>query len=140
MVDRNARRHDIERHRKVTMSLACLLFFFIGAPLGAIIRKGGLGTPIVISVLIFILYYVVDNSGYKLAREGVWYVWAGIWLSSAVLLPLGAFLTYKAATDSMVNLNKEQFTLLLKKLKSLRFSDVKTAILSLKNKNSFSKK
>ncbi|MCR5567795.1 MAG: LptF/LptG family permease [Paludibacteraceae bacterium] len=140
MVDRNARRHDIERHRKVTMSLACLLFFFIGAPLGAIIRKGGLGTPIVISVVIFILYYVVDNSGYKLAREGVWYVWAGIWLSSAVLLPLGAFLTYKAATDSMVNISKEQFSLLLKRLKSLRFSDVKSAVLGLKNKILFSKK
>lgn len=117
MVDRNARRHDIERHRKITLPVACLLFFFIGAPLGAIIRKGGLGTPIVISVLIFILYYVVDNSGYKMAREGAWYVWEGIWLSSAVLLPLGAFLTYKAANDSMVNINKEQFTRFFKKLK-----------------------
>lgn len=114
MVDRNARRHDIERHRKVTMSLACLLFFFIGAPLGAIIRKGGLGTPIVISVFIFIMYYVIDNSGYKMAREGVWFVWAGIWLSSAVLLPLGVYLTYKAATDSMVNL--EQIMIFVKKL------------------------
>lgn len=132
-VDRSARRHDIERHRKITMSLACLLFFFIGAPLGAIIRKGGLGTPAVISVFIFILYYVVDNTGYKMAREGVWFVWAGVWLSSAVLLPLGAFLTYKAATDSMVSLNKEQFQQLLKKVKSLRFVDVKNAIVSLKN-------
>jgi len=118
MVDRNARRHDIERHRKITMSLACLLFFFIGAPLGAIIRKGGLGTPIVISVFIFIMYYVVDNSGYKMAREGVWYVWAGIWLSSAVLLPLGVYLTYKAATDSMVNL--EQIMIFVKKLGTRR--------------------
>lgn len=108
-VDRTARRHDIERHRKFTMSLACLLFFFIGAPLGAIINKGGMGYPIVISIFIFILYYVVDNSGYKLAREGVWFVWEGIWLSSAVLAPLGAFLTYKAATDSMVNVNSPTF-------------------------------
>jgi lipopolysaccharide export system permease protein len=112
-VDRNARRHDIERHRKVTMSVACLLFFFIGAPLGAIIRKGGLGLPIVISVIIFILYYIIDNTGYKMAREGLWYVWNGIWLSSAVLLPLGMFLTYKAATDSMVNLNKNTIRKLL---------------------------
>lgn len=117
MVDRNARRHDIERHRKITMSVACLLFFFIGAPLGAIIRKGGLGTPIVISVIIFILYYVVDNSGYKLAREGVWYVWSGIWLSSGILAPLGAFLTYKAATDSMVNIDSKQITQAIKNFK-----------------------
>lgn len=133
MVDRNARRHDIERHRKITMSLACLLFFFIGAPLGAIIRKGGLGTPIVISVFIFILYYVIDNSGYKMAREGVWHVWAGIWLSSAILLPLGAFLTYKAASDSMVNISKDQFLLLVKKVKSLRLADVKNVLVSIKN-------
>lgn len=116
-IDRNARRHDIERHRKFTMSVACLLFLFIGAPLGAIIRKGGIGLPLVFSVVIFIIYYVVDNTGYKLAREGVWYVWQGIWLSSAVLLPVGIFLTYKAATDSMVNLNKEQFVLFFRNLK-----------------------
>ncbi|MBQ0028953.1 MAG: LptF/LptG family permease [Paludibacteraceae bacterium] len=108
LVDRSARRHNIEWHRKLTVSVACLLFFFIGAPLGSIIRKGGLGTPIVISVFIFILYYVIDNSGYKMAREGAWYVWMGIWFSSAVLLPLGAFLTYQAATDSTWNISAEQ--------------------------------
>lgn len=118
MVDRNARRHDIERHRKITMSLACLLFFFIGGPLGAIIRKGGMGLPIVISVFIFILYYVVDNSGYKMAREGVWRVWQGIWMSSGILFLLGSFLTYKAATDSMVNISMAQFKLLKKKIAS----------------------
>ncbi len=97
-------RHDIERHRKFTLSFACLVFFFIGAPLGAIIRKGGLGVPVVISVFLFIVYYIIDNMGYKMAREGIWPVWEGIWLSSAVLLPLGIFLTYKAATDSMVSI------------------------------------
>lgn len=96
------RRHNIELQKKFTLSLACLIFFFIGAPLGAIIRKGGLGTPIVISVLLFIVYYVIDNMGYKLAREGRWAVWQGIWLSSAVLLPLGIFLTKKAVDDSAV--------------------------------------
>lgn len=96
------RRHNIELQKKFTLSLACLIFFFIGAPLGAIIRKGGLGTPIVISVLLFIVYYVIDNVGYKLAREGRWQVWQGIWLSSAVLLPLGIFLTKKAVNDSAV--------------------------------------
>ena len=96
------RRHEIELQKKFTLSLACLIFFFIGAPLGAIIRKGGLGTPIVISVLLFIVYYIIDNSGYKLARDGRWAVWEGVWLSSAVLLPLGIFLTKKAIDDSAV--------------------------------------
>jgi len=96
------RRHEIELLKKFTLSLACLIFFFIGAPLGAIIRKGGLGMPIVISVLLFIVYYIIDNSGYKLARDGRWPVWQGIWLSSAVLLPLGIFLTHKAVNDSAV--------------------------------------
>ncbi len=98
----NLRRHGIEMYRKFTLSLACLIFFFIGAPLGAIIRKGGLGTPIVISVLLFIVYYMIDNLGYKLARDGHWPVWQGMWLSSSVLLPLGIFLTYKAVNDSAV--------------------------------------
>ena len=96
------RRHQIELIKKFTLSLACLIFFFIGAPLGAIIRKGGLGMPIVISVILFIIYYIIDNSGYKLARDGRWVVWQGIWLSSAVLLPLGIFLTKKAVNDSAV--------------------------------------
>ncbi|MBQ9576546.1 MAG: LptF/LptG family permease [Muribaculaceae bacterium] len=96
------RRHQIELMKKFTLSLACLIFFFIGAPLGAIIRKGGLGMPIVVSVLLFIVYYIIDNMGYKLARDGRWEVWQGIWLSSAVLLPLGIFLTKKAVNDSAV--------------------------------------
>ena len=96
------RRHQIEMQRKFTLSFACLVFFFIGAPLGAIIRKGGLGTPIVISVILFIVYYIFDNMGYKMARDGHWAVWRGMWLSSAVLLPLGVFFTYKAVNDSAV--------------------------------------
>lgn len=96
------RRHQIELMKKFTLSLACLIFFFIGAPLGAIIRKGGFGMPIVISVLLFIVYYIIDNMGYKLARDGRWAVWQGMWLSSAVLLPLGVFLTKKAVNDSAV--------------------------------------
>ncbi len=96
------RRHEIELMKKFTLSLACIIFFFIGAPLGAIIRKGGLGVPIVVSVILFIIYYIIDNTGYKLARDGVWPVWQGIWLSSAVLLPLGVFLTSRATKDSAV--------------------------------------
>lgn len=97
---RYVRKHEVELHRKFTLAFACLIFFFIGAPLGAIIRKGGLGAPVVISVVLFIIYYIIDNTGYKMAREALWPCWAGMWLSSFVLLPIGVFLTYKAATDS----------------------------------------
>ena len=96
------RRHEIELIKKFTLSVACIIFLFIGAPLGAIIRKGGLGTPLVISVLLFLVYYIIDNTGYKLARDGRWEAWAGMWLSTAVLLPLGIFVTYKAMNDSAV--------------------------------------
>ena len=96
------RMHMIEMHRKFTLSFACIIFFFIGAPLGAIIRKGGLGTPLVISVFLFIVYYIIDNSGYKMARDAKIETWEGIWLSSAVLFPLGLFFTYKAVNDSAV--------------------------------------
>ena len=97
---RYIRKHEIELYRKFTLAFACLIFFFIGAPLGAITRKGGLGAPVVISVVMFIIYYIIDNTGYKMAREALWPCWAGMWLSSMVLLPIGIFLTYKAATDS----------------------------------------
>ncbi len=99
-LQKKIRYHQIEWHQKFTLSFACLVFFFIGAPLGAIIRKGGLGMPVVVSVLLFIFYYIINNIGYKMARDGVWEVWQGIWLSSFVLFPLGVFLTYKAMNDS----------------------------------------
>jgi len=94
-------RHIIEWHRKFTLSLACIIFFFIGAPLGAIIRKGGLGWPIVISVLFFVFYYVVSLTGEKLTRENLPAIY-GMWGSSYILIPLGFFLTYKATVDSAV--------------------------------------
>lgn len=94
------RYYKVDWYQKFTVSLACLIFFFIGAPLGAIIRKGGLGMPVVISVILFIIYYIVNNVGYKFARDGVWSSWSGMLLSSFVLAPLGAFLTYKAMNDS----------------------------------------
>ncbi|MDO5523769.1 MAG: LptF/LptG family permease [Bacteroidia bacterium] len=99
---RNINRQWIEWHTKFTVSFACLIFFFIGAPLGSIVRKGGLGTPIVISVILFIIYYILNNVGYKMARDGVWDHWIGMWFSSMILLPLGIFLTYKAMTDSVI--------------------------------------
>ena len=109
-------KHSLEWHRKFTLSFACLIFFFIGAPLGAIIRKGGLGMPAVVAVLMFIVYYIIDTMGVKMAREAVWEVWQGMWLSSAVLLPIGIFLTYKAATDSTL-FNVDGWKLFIKRLK-----------------------
>ncbi len=94
--------HKIEAYNKFTTAFSCLLFFFIGASLGAIIRKGGLGIPIIVSVLVFITYYILDNSGYRMAREGIWAVWFGKLLSTLVLTPLAVFVTYKAHNDSMV--------------------------------------
>jgi len=100
--DKKLRLHQTAWHKKITLSLACLVFLFIGAPLGGIIRKGGLGMPVVVSVLIFIIYYLIDQTGYKMARDGKWIVWMGMWTSTAVLAPLGAFLTYKSNNDSVV--------------------------------------
>ena len=113
------RRHDIEMQRKFTLSIAVLVFFFIGAPLGAIIKKGGLGTPLVISVFLFILYYIIDNSGYKMARDGKVDVWIGIWLSTFALLPLGIFFTRKAVDDSAV-FNIDAYKNLLNRLRGHR--------------------
>lgn len=115
---RYIRKHEIELHRKFTLAFACLIFFFIGAPLGAITRKGGLGAPVVISVVMFIVYYIIDNTGYKMAREALWPCWSGMWLSSMVLLPIGVFLTYTAATDSPL-FNPEAWMKHLKKVNKL---------------------
>ena len=117
--DANLRRHMTAWHEKLTLSLACLIFFFIGAPLGGIIRKGGLGMPVVVSVLIFIVYYIINNTGYKMARDGKWIVWMGMWTSTAVLAPLGAFLTYKSNNDSVV-LNADAYVSWFKKIIGIR--------------------
>ena len=113
------RRHMTSWHDKLTLSLACLIFFFIGAPLGGIIRKGGLGMPVVVSVLIFIIYYIINNTGFKMARDGKWIVWMGMWTSTAVLAPLGAFLTYKSNNDSVV-LNADAYINWFKKIVGIR--------------------
>lgn len=120
-VNMSLRRHRMEEQKKFTLSLACLLFFFIGAPLGAIIRKGGLGLPVVVSVLIFICYYVVNVSGEKMAKTGEWSVLSGIWLSSCVLLPVGIFLTQRANKDSAV-FNIEGYRAFVRHLFGLRVS------------------
>lgn len=112
--------YAMEWHRKFTLSFACLIFFFIGAPLGAIIRKGGLGMPVVVSILMFIAYYILLITGEKFAREDAWSMTAGMWFSSFVFLPLGIWLTYKAATDSGV-MNIESYQIFFKKLTNLKF-------------------
>jgi len=99
---RRERTHMTEAIKKFTLSLTCIIFFFIGAPLGAIIRKGGLGVPVIISVLVFIVYYIFDNTGYRMAREDEWTVWFGMLISTAALTPIAAFFTYKANNDSVV--------------------------------------
>ena len=100
--DKNIRRHQSDWHKKITLSLSCLIFFFIGAPLGAIIRKGGLGLPVVISVIIFVLYYIIDSGSTRVARSGEMNIILGVWMSTIVLAPIGFFFTYKSNKDSVV--------------------------------------
>jgi len=110
------RRTKIEWYRKFTVAFACFIFFFIGAPLGAIIRKGGLGTPVIVSMLFFVIYYVIDISGKKLATDGSISAAMGTLISAMVLLPIGVFLTYKATTDSVL-FNKDAYLALIRKIK-----------------------
>ena len=101
-LNREERMHQMEAINKFTLSLSCLIFFFIGAPLGAIIRKGGLGVPVIISVLVFIVFYILDMTGYRMARDDNWTVLFGKFLGTSVLLPLAIFFSYKANNDSVV--------------------------------------
>lgn len=120
-LNRALRLHWVEFNKKITLSLACLIFFFIGAPLGAIIRKGGLGVPVVVSVAIFIFYYIINVSGEKMAKSGEWNVTFGMWMSSLILIPIGGFLTYKANKDSVV-FNFEAYQAFFKKLLGIRIT------------------
>ena len=117
--DKMIRQHEIEFINKFTISLICIVFFFIGAPLGAIIRKGGLGIPIIVSVLVFIVYYILDNTGYRMSRQGDWAIWFGRGLSMAVLVPMAAFFTYKANNDSAV-FNADAYKNALRRMLGLR--------------------
>ena len=116
---RQERMHEIELIGKYTLALSCIIFFFIGAPLGAIIRKGGLGLPVILSVLVFIVYYIFDNSGYRMARDDNWTVWFGKGIAMAVLTPLAVFFTYKANNDSTV-FNMDAYRLLFRRMLGLR--------------------
>ena len=116
MVTQNTNRYLIEFHKKFTLSFACLVLFFIGAPLGAIIRKGGLGMPMVVSVLFFLIFHVISIVGEKSSKEGVMEPWLGAWLATLVLLPVGVFLTYKATRDSNL-FNSDIYFTFLKKIR-----------------------
>jgi lipopolysaccharide export system permease protein len=111
--------HIVQFYNRFSLSLSCLLFFFIGAPLGAIIRKGGLGMPAVISVVLYILYYTLDTFGAKMVKQDVWPVWQGVWLSTMVLAALGMFFTYQAVNDSTI-MNPESWKNMLQKFRFLR--------------------
>jgi lipopolysaccharide export system permease protein len=122
------KKFEVEWNKKLTMSFACIVFFLIGAPLGAIIRKGGLGTPSVISIFFFVIYYVISISGQKMVEEDVIGTFAGMWAASYILLPIGIFLTYKATTDSVI-MNIDTYLMFFKKIKDylFRISIIKNA-------------
>ena len=113
---RSIKRYEVDWHKKLTLPFACLVFFLIGAPLGAIIRKGGLGTPAVISIFFFIVWYVITISGEKLVEEGLLSSPVGMWASSFLLMPIGIFLTYKASTDSVI-LNIDTYLAFFRKIR-----------------------
>ena len=118
-LNREERMHMMEAINKFTLSLSCIIFFFIGAPLGAIIRKGGLGVPVIISVIVFIVFYILDNTGMRMARIDEWTVWFGKLLGTAVLSPIAIFFTYKANKDSTV-FNIDQYKTIMMRLLGLR--------------------
>jgi lipopolysaccharide export system permease protein len=109
-------RHWIEWNRKFTLSAGCLVLFMIGAPLGSIIRKGGLGMPLIFAIIFFVVFYILNTIGEKMAKEGVTTPGGGMWLSTFVLIPIGVFLTYKAMRDSQL-FNKEGYYRAFKRLK-----------------------
>lgn len=118
----NIRKHWIELNRKLTLSFACIVLFMIGAPLGSIIRKGGLGTPLIFAIAFFVLFNMLNTFGEKFAKEGVTSVFWGMWLSTVVLVPIGVFLTYKAMADSQL-FNKEFYYRVFKRKKKAEKAD-----------------
>lgn len=115
--EESVRKHEIQWHEKFTWAFACIVFFFIGAPLGAIIRKGGLGMPVVVSTLLFIGYYVIFMMGRRSATEGVIEPWVGMWIATGIMLILGIFLTYKSVTDSEM-MSSEAYLNFFKKIRA----------------------
>jgi lipopolysaccharide export system permease protein len=118
-MDGDIRSHVNDWHKKITLSLSCLMFFFIGAPLGAIIRKGGLGMPVVVSVLFFVIYFIIDSGATRVAKSGEMNTILGVWMSTLVLTPVGVFFTYQSNRDSVV-FNAELYTRFFRTLLGLR--------------------
>jgi len=118
-LNRTERIHLLEAIGKCTLALSCIIFFFIGAPLGAIIRKGGLGVPVIVSVIVFLIFYLLDMTGMRMARDDNWTVWFGRSISTAVLAPLAVFFTYKANNDSTV-FNIDAYRLVMMRMLGLR--------------------
>jgi lipopolysaccharide export system permease protein len=112
----NLRMHLMVWHEKITMSIACLVLFMIGAPLGSIIRKGGIGLPLIFAVIFFVIFFLLNNFGRKFVKQDVMQPVAGMWMATFVLLPVGIFLTYKAMADSQL-FNKEFYYRVLKKFR-----------------------
>ncbi len=124
---RDLRLHKIEWHRKITTSVACLVLFMIGAPLGSIIRKGGIGTPLITAVLFFMFYFFFNTMGEKYVKEDILTSFAGMWMATLILLPLGFFLIYKALHDSQL-FNKEFYYRLFRLLPKMKFPGKKVDI------------
>ena len=114
---KDIRLHKLEWHRKYSLSLACLILFFIGAPLGSIIRKGGLGMPLVTAIIFFLIFHLLNMFGEKFVKEAVLTPFSGMWLAIMVLTPVGIFLTYKAMYDSQL-FNKEYYNRMIKKIRT----------------------
>ena len=121
---KNLRMHLMKWHEKITMSIACLVLFLIGAPLGSIIRKGGIGLPLIFAVIFFVVFFLLNNFGSKLVKEDVMQPFVGMWMATFVLLPIGIFLTYKAMNDSQL-FNREFYNRLLKKLRKPKAAENK---------------
>ena len=120
-LDKDLNKHYISWWQKITLSLSCIIFFFIGAPLGAIVKKGGLGYPVLISVAIFIIYYIFNTSGEKMVKEGEWYTWFGCLVSTMILAPLGMIFTYQSNKDSTI-FNMDAYKAFFRKILGLRES------------------
>lgn len=112
---KSLRKHWVEWNRKFTLSVACIVLFMIGAPLGSIIRKGGLGTPLIFAIVFFVVFHLLNTFGEKFAKEGVTSPFAGMWLSTMVLIPIGIFLTVKAMSDSQL-FNREVYSRFFRRL------------------------
>jgi lipopolysaccharide export system permease protein len=121
---KNLRMHLMKWHEKITMSIACVVLFLIGAPLGSIIRKGGIGLPLIFAVIFFVIFFLLNNFGSHLVKEDVMQPFVGMWMATFVLLPIGIFLTYKAMNDSQL-FNREFYNRLLKKLRKPKSAENK---------------